>query len=58
MVQFSSAQSLSRIQLFATPWIAALQASLSLTNSWNFLKLRSIKSVMPSNHIILCLSTV
>ena len=52
--QFSSIQSLSRVQLFATPWIAAHQASLSITNSWSSLKLMSIESVMPSNHLILC----
>ena len=54
-VQFSSVQSLSRVWLFATPWIAARQASLSITNSWSLLKLMSIKSVMPSSHLILCL---
>ena len=53
-VQFSSVQSLSRVQLFATPWIAACQASLSITNSRSSLKLMSIKSVMPSRHLILC----
>ena len=47
-------QSLSHVQLFATPWTAAHQASLSITNSWSLLKLMSIKSVMPSNHLILC----
>ena len=52
-LQFSSVQSLSRVRLFATPWIAARQASLSITNSWSSLKLRSIKSVMPSSHLIL-----
>ena len=51
---FSSVQSLSRIQLFATPWTAARQASLSITNSWSLLKLMSIESVMPSNHHTLC----
>ena len=51
---FSSVQSLSRVQLFATPWTAAHQASLSITNSQSLLKLMSIKSVMPSNHLILC----
>ena len=51
---FSSVQSLSRVWLFTTPWIAAHQASLSITNSWNSLKLMSIKSVMPSSHLILC----
>jgi len=50
----SSVQSLSHVQLFATPWTAAHQASLSITNSWSLLKLMSIKSVMPSNHLILC----
>ena len=52
--QFSSVQSLSRVRLFATPWTAACQASLSITNSWSLLKLMSIESVMPSNHLILC----
>ena len=52
--QFSSVQSLSRVRLFATPWIVALQASLSITNSQSLLKLMSIESVMPSNHLILC----
>ena len=51
---FSSVQSLSRAQLFATPWTAACQASLSITNSRSLLKLMSIESVMPSNHLILC----
>ena len=51
---FSSVQSLSRVPLFTTPWTAAHQASLSITDSWNLLKLMSIKSVMPSNHLILC----
>ena len=50
----SSVQSLSRVQLFATPWPAACQASLSITNSWSLPKLMSIESVMPSNHLILC----
>ena len=50
---FSSAHSLSRVWLFATPWIAAHQASLSITKSWSLLKLMSIESVMPSNHLIL-----
>ena len=45
---------LSRVRLFATPWKAALQAFLSITNSWSLLKLMSIESVMPSNHLILC----
>ena len=53
-VQFSSVQSLSRVQLFATPWIAARQAFLSITNSRSSLKLTSIKSVMPSSYLILC----
>ena len=52
--QFQSAQSLSSVQLFATPWTAACQVSLSITNSQSLLKLMSIKSVMPSNHLILC----
>ena len=51
---FSSVQSLSRVQLFATPWIAACQASLSITNSRSSLRLTSIESVMPSSHLILC----
>ena len=50
---FSSVQSLSCIRLLATPWTAACQASLSITNSWSLLKLMSIESVMPSNHLIL-----
>ena len=53
VVQFSLVQSLSRVQVFATPWTAARQASLSITNSWSLLKLMSIESVMPSNHLIL-----
>ena len=53
-VQFSSVQSLSRVRLFATPWIAARQASLSITNSRSSFRLRSIESVMPSSHLILC----
>ena len=53
-VQFSSVQSLSRVRLFATPWIAACQASLSITNSRSSLRLTSIESVMPSSHLILC----
>ena len=48
-----SVQSLSRVRLFAIPWTAACQASLSITNSQNLLKLMSIESVMPSNHLIL-----
>ena len=51
---FSSVQSLSRVWFFETPWIAARQASLSITNSQSLPKLTSIKSVMPSNHLILC----
>ena len=51
---FSSVHSLSHIRLFATPWAAAHQASLSITNSWSSLRLMSIESVMPSNHLILC----
>ena len=50
---FSSVQSLSHVQLFATPWTAAYKASLSITNSQSLLKLMSIESVMPSNHLIL-----
>ena len=53
-VQFSSVQSLSRVWLFVTPWIAARQASLSITNSRSSLRLMSIESVMPSSHVILC----
>ena len=49
-----SAQSLSHVQLYATPWTAACQASLSITNSWSLLKFMSIESVVPSNHLILC----
>ena len=51
---FSSVQLLSHVQLFATPWTAAHQASLSITNSQSLLKLMSIELVMPSNHLILC----
>ena len=54
MHQFSSVQSLSRVQFLATPWIAARQASLSITNSRSSLRLTSIESVMPSSHLILC----
>ena len=55
IVQFSnSVQSLSRVQLFATPWTTAHQASLSITNSWSPPKSMSIESLMPSNHLILC----
>ena len=53
-VFFSSVQSLSHVQFSATPWTAARQASLSITNSWSLLKLMSIESVMPFNHLILC----
>ena len=53
-VQFSSVQSLSRVRLFGTPWIAARPASLSITNSHSSLRLTSIESVMPSSHLILC----
>ena len=52
--QLSSVQSLSRVRLFLTPWIAARQASLSIANSQSSLKLMSIESVMPSSHLILC----
>ena len=52
--QFRSVQSLSCVQHFVTPWTAARQASLSITNAWSLLKLMTIKSVMPSNHLILC----
>ena len=55
-IQFSSVQSLSRVQLFATPWTAAHQASLSITNSRSLPKLMSVELVMPSNHPILCCS--
>ena len=51
---FSSVQLLSHVQLFATPWITASQASLSITNSQSSLRLTSIESVMPSSHLILC----
>ena len=54
LYQIRSDQSLSRVWLFATPWIAARQASLSITNSWSSLRLTSIESVMPSSHLILC----
>ena len=54
LAQFSSFQSLSHVRLFATPWISARQASLSIANSWSSLKLTSIESVMPSSHLILC----
>ena len=52
--QFSSVQSLSRVQLLETPWTTVFQGSLSITNSQNLLKLISIELVMPSNHLILC----
>ena len=52
--QFSSVQSLSHVGLFATPWTAGCQFSLSITNSWSLLKLMSIVLVKPSNHLILC----
>ena len=53
-ILFSSVQALSLVRLCATPWTAPCQASLSNTNSWSLLKLISIKSVMPSNHLSLC----
>ena len=53
-VQFSSVPSFSHVLLFATPWTAACQVSLSIPNSWSLLKLMSIKLAMPSNHLILC----
>ena len=52
--RFSSVQSLSHVQLFATPWTTARQVSLSITNSWSLLKLMSVESVMSSNYLILC----
>ena len=54
LFQFSSVQLLIHVQLFVTPWTAACQASLSITNSQSLLKLISIESVMPPNHLILC----
>ena len=54
IILFSSIHLLSHVQLFAIPWTAARQTSLSITNSQNLLKLLSIESVMPSNHLILC----
>ena len=54
LVQLSSVQSLSHVQLFATPWTAARQASLSITNSWSLLRVMSVELVMPFNHLILC----
>ena len=53
-VHFSSVQSSSHVQLFVTPWTAAYQVFLSITNSWSLLKHKSIESVMPSNHLIFC----
>ena len=53
-IELPSVQSLSHVRLFATPWITARQASLSITNSWSSLRLTSIESVMPSSHLILC----
>ena len=50
----ASVQSHNSVQLFVTPWTAACQASLSITNSWSLLKLMSIKLVMPSNHLLIC----
>ena len=52
--KYSSVQPLSPVRLFATPWTAACQASLSITNSWSLLKLMSIELVMPSNNLIFC----
>ena len=52
--RFSSVQSLSHFQLFQTPWTAACQVFLSITNSWSLLKLKSTELVMPTNHLILC----
>ena len=54
LVQFSQVQSLSRAWLFATPWTAARQASLSISNPWSLLKLMSLELVVPSDHLILC----
>ena len=54
--EFSSVQPLSHVWLFVTPWTAARQASLSITNTWSLLKPMSIESMMPSNHLILCCS--
>ena len=54
IIQLSSVQLLNHIRIFMTPWIAAHQASLSITNSQSSLKLMSIESVIPSNHLILC----
>ena len=55
--QCNSVQSLTCVQLFVTPWTAARQASLSITNSWSLPKLTSIESVMPSNHLIVPFSS-
>ena len=54
MTWFSSLQSLSHVRVFVSPWSAAHQASLSITNSWSLPKLMSIESLMPSNHLIFC----
>ena len=54
LISFSSVQSLSHVRLFATPWTAECQATLSITNSQSLPKLMSIESVMPSNHLIFC----
>ena len=54
LITFSSIQPLCRVQFFATPWTAAQQDSLSITNSWSLLKLMSTESVMPSNHLVFC----
>ena len=54
LIHSCSVQSLSRVRLFVTPWTAACQASLSVTNSWSLLKLMSIELVMTSSHLILC----
>ena len=53
-MKFNSIELLSRVQVFATPWTTAHQASLSNINSWNLLKFMSISSLMPSNHLLLC----
>ena len=53
-IHLSSVQSLRVVRLFVTPWAAACQATLSITNSWSLLKLMSIELVMPSSHLILC----
>ena len=57
-IMFSSVQSFSCVWLFVTPWIAVCQASMSITNSWSLLKLMSIESVIPSNHLILRSDTI